>query len=69
MKNVILLKKVTDLIEFTDCSNSIVDDYDEGKHKNIRSFSQTKGIGKTFEYAIAYENPQTIYLYWRFYIK
>ncbi len=47
------------LVEFKECSNSLVDDYDEGKHVNIRSFSQQKGIGKTFEYAIAFENIQT----------
>ncbi len=37
----------------------MVDDYAEAKHPNIRSFSQQKGIGKTFEYAIAFENLQT----------
>jgi len=47
------------LKEFKECSNPIVDDYDEGKHSNIRSFSQQKGVGKTFEYAIAFENTQT----------
>ncbi len=46
------------LIEFKECSNSIVDEYSKGKHPNIRCFSQTKGVGKTFEYAIAYENPK-----------
>lgn len=52
-------EKRDNLVEFKECSNSIVDDYDDGKHENIRSFSQQKGIGKTFEYAIAFENLQT----------
>jgi predicted ATP-dependent endonuclease of OLD family len=47
-----------ELVEFNECSNKIVDDYSEGKHSNIQCFSQDKGIGKTFEYAIAYENPK-----------
>ena len=34
-----------------------MDDYAEGKHPNIQCFSQVKGRGKTFEYAIAFENP------------
>jgi len=46
------------LIEFKECSNSLVDEYSKGKHPNIRCFSQTKGVGKTFEYAIAFENPK-----------
>jgi predicted ATP-dependent endonuclease of OLD family len=52
-------EKRDDLEEFKECSNSLVDDYAEAKHANIRSFSQQKGIGKTFEYAIAFENLQT----------
>jgi len=52
-------EKRDDLVEFKECSNSLVDDYAEAKHANIRSFSQQKGIGKTFEYAIAFENLQT----------
>ena len=47
-----------ELIKFNECSNKIVEDYSKGKHPNIRCFSQVKGIGKTFEYAIAYENPK-----------
>lgn len=50
-------EKSDDLIDFTECSNSIVDDYAKGKHPNIQCFSQKKGTGKTFEYAIAFENP------------
>lgn len=46
----------SDDIEFKDCSNHLVDEYSEGKHPNIVCFSQDKGFGKTFEYAIAYEN-------------
>jgi len=52
-------EKRDDLIEFKECSNSLVDDYAEAEHPNIRSFSQQKGVGKTFEYAIAFENPHT----------
>lgn len=52
-------EKSDDLVEFKECSNSLVDDYADTKHANIRSFSQQKGIGKTFEYAIAFENLQT----------
>ena len=52
-------EKRDDLVEFKECSNSLVDDYAESKHANIRSFSQQKGVGKTFEYAIAFENLQT----------
>lgn len=51
-------EKSDDLIDFTECSNSIVDSHAEGKHPNIRSFSQKKGNGKTFEYSIAFENPK-----------
>jgi putative ATP-dependent endonuclease of the OLD family len=51
-------EKREDIIDFTECSNSIVDSYTEGKHPNIRSFSQKKGEGKTFEYSIAFENPK-----------
>lgn len=47
-----------ELVTFNECSNKIVDDYSEGKHPNIQCFSQDKGVGKTFEYAIAYENPK-----------
>ncbi|MCK0158927.1 AAA family ATPase [Cellulophaga sp. F20128] len=47
-----------ELVAFNECSNKIVDDYSEGKHPNIQCFSQDKGVGKTFEYAIAYENPK-----------
>ncbi|MDD4110768.1 MAG: AAA family ATPase [Clostridia bacterium] len=52
-------EKRDDLVEFKECSNSLVDDYAESKHANIRSFSQQKGVGKTFEYALAFENLQT----------
>jgi len=52
-------EKSDDLVEFIECSNSIVDDYKEGNHPNIQSFSQQKGIGKTFEYSIAFENVHT----------
>ena len=50
-------EKRDNLVEFIECSNSVVDDYAEGKHPNIQCFSQVKGQGKTFEYAIAFENP------------
>lgn len=50
-------EKHDDLVEFKECSNNIVNDYTPGKHPNIQCFSQIKGIGKTFEYAIAFENP------------
>jgi predicted ATP-dependent endonuclease of OLD family len=46
------------LLDFKDCSNEIVDAYMEGKHPNIQCFSQEKGVGKTFEYAIAFENSK-----------
>ena len=52
-------EKCDDLVEFKECSNSLVDEYAETKHPNIRSFSQQKGVGKTFEYAIAFENLHT----------
>ncbi len=52
-------EKSNDLIDFTECSNGIVDDYAEGKHPNIRCFSQIKGEGKTFEYQIAFDNPKS----------
>jgi predicted ATP-dependent endonuclease of OLD family len=39
--------------DYKSCSNSVVDTYNEDKnHPNIRSFSQTKGEGKTFEYEL-----------------
>ena len=52
-------EKSEDLIDFTECSNNLVDDYANGKHPNIRCFSQTKGKGKTFEYTLAFDNPKS----------
>jgi predicted ATP-dependent endonuclease of OLD family len=44
--------------EYKGCSNPLVDKYSEDrKHPNIRSFSQTFGIGKTFEYELILDNP------------
>lgn len=36
--------------------NSTMDNYKEGKHINIRSFTQDENYGKTLEYQIAFEN-------------
>ncbi len=38
--------------------NSIMEKYEEGKHPNIRSFTQDKVYGKTLEYQLAFENPK-----------
>ncbi|WP_166387732.1 AAA family ATPase [Polaribacter sp. 11A2H] len=44
--------------EYKETSNDIIDTYSKDKnHANIRAFSQKKNISKTFEYALAYENP------------
>lgn len=48
--------------QYKSCSNDIVDLYGRDEtgnsiHPNIVSFSQEKGIGKTFEYDLAYNNP------------
>jgi putative ATP-dependent endonuclease of OLD family len=47
---------------YNSCSNGLVDMYPfdaigESVHPNIACFSQEKGIGKTFEYSLAYNNP------------
>ena len=48
--------------EYNDCSNELVNEYNIDTagipiHKNIACFSQDMGIGKTFEYALAFDNP------------
>lgn len=49
--------------EYNYCSNDLVNEYGVHPvsgiptHKNIACFSQEKGIGKTFEYAMAFDNP------------
>lgn len=44
--------------EYKETSNAIIDKYSKEKnHANIRAFSQKTKISKTFEYALAYENP------------
>lgn len=52
----------TENYEYKPCSNDLVDlyrldDRDKSIHPNIVCFSQKNGIGKTFEYALAYHNP------------
>lgn len=47
---------------YKSCSNDLVDIFTiditgKSKHENIVYFSQEKGQGKTFEYALAYTNP------------
>jgi predicted ATP-dependent endonuclease of OLD family len=47
---------------YKSCSNDLVDIFTiditgKSKHENIVCFSQEKGQGKTFEYALAYTNP------------
>lgn len=48
--------------EYNDCSNDLVKEFGLDStgipiHKNVVCFSQERGIGKTFEYAIAFDNP------------
>ncbi|TRZ83651.1 DUF2813 domain-containing protein [bacterium] len=48
----------TEKYEYQHCSNQVVDKYNaSNNHPNIQSFSQTGGIGKTFEYELILCNP------------
>lgn len=48
----------TEKYEYKSSSNPLVEKFSKAKnHPNIRSFSQTVGIGKTFEYELILDNP------------
>ena len=48
----------TEKYEYKSSSNPLVEKYSKARsHPNIRSFSQTVGIGKTFEYELILDNP------------
>lgn len=44
--------------QYTYYQNTSLKAYEESQHPNIRAYTQDRKYGKTFEYQIAFENPQ-----------